>query len=81
MRKLHIFTNDTDFVISESIVEAFRLLKQMTGMDNDEIGPLHIWDDDKDFTLRDEDDGSSQTYKAKEWCKIQGKGYFCSTEW
>lgn len=92
-KELHIFTNGIDFVIANGIEEAREIVLPMYGynqpyekldwMAQEEVD-VDGWEqfpDENNFTLCSDDGVTQETKTASEWVKINGKGYFASSEY
>jgi hypothetical protein len=83
MSDLKIWSNGYDFLIAESEDAAKELLKKTTGFQGDEFLEGDGWyafNDNDDFTLREEDD-KPRKQTAKAWCEEHGVGYFAAIDW
>ena len=87
---LHMYMDETDSVIAESLEDAIAIWEEQTGDDYREVfdeDPMEAWaqvPDDRVLKLNDEDDdGQNRTESrtAAQWCTHYGRGYFGSTEY
>jgi hypothetical protein len=92
--ELHLWTNDTDYIIAHDEEDAKSLLIDMMYGDTsseseyEDDEDWHQFDDDTEFTLYDIDNYQEETKgypkeikKAREWVEECGRCYFACTEW
>lgn len=78
---LHVYENEvTDWVVTISEEEARKLLLDFFKSDEYEDLEYTQCPDDQDLTITNDDTGK-ETHTCAEWCKMNGKGFLCSTEW
>jgi len=79
---LHVYKNDViDHVVATSAEEAKGLMCKAFGDVEEHLETEYIQvPDDRELTINSDDDGLI-THTCAEWCKINGKGFLCSTEY
>jgi len=79
---LKMFTNGADYVIAESVEAAKEICVKDFGYDADEIEETEFeeMDPGKEFTLRNDDDGSKETRTVAAWIEECGSCYFANSE-
>jgi hypothetical protein len=79
---LHVYENDViDYVVATSVEEAKELMSKAFDDVEEYLETEYIQvPDDKELTINSDDEGLL-THTCAEWCKINGKGFLCSTEY
>jgi hypothetical protein len=82
MSALHVFTDDTDWVIAESAQHALDEIRAMHGDDHETT--MRELPDDQALRIHwDGDSPNAQrvTKTCREWVEQEGEGFLCSTEY
>jgi len=80
--KLRLWFNGTDTYVAESAEHARALMVTHMGGDGDDVPPLDDWSEDtREVLTIGDDDAGTQTKSAQVWCRENGPGFLCSTEW
>lgn len=82
MRDLHVYRNESDFVIAESPEHAVILWNENTGCPEEDLDDNEFYqlNDDMPLTIESEDCPGKTTKTCAEWAK-DGPGFLCSTEY
>ena len=85
-RPLHVFEIGPDTFIAHDAEDAWKLLEEQTGLKrgDDDVGddePIQIPDDKQLKIQIEEGSPEATTLTAAEWCKREGRGFLCSTEY
>jgi hypothetical protein len=87
MEFLHVYCNDvTDWFVAESAEEARQMgikynKDRFGGGDDYEEMEYHQVADNTHITINDDFYSKVITKTAADWCKANGKGFLCSTEY
>jgi hypothetical protein len=76
--ELHMFDvygGEEEVVIAKDEGDARVIMLTMSSAEELEDAPFHEYDDDAEYTRRDEND-VPVTKTVREWCKQEGRGYF-----
>lgn len=92
-RRLYVYCNGTDWVIACDEADALAVWCEYTGQareDYDISEPFEQWPDDRLLSVfTDEhgnicepgdDGGAPMKRTCREWAKLEGRGFLCSTE-
>lgn len=84
MADLHVFTNDAEWYVAESLEDALAAQREQTGFTAEDQEPSE-WgqlDDDGLLSIRvDEECAEPAVSKTcREWAAEKGRGFLCSTE-
>ena len=79
MADLHVYKNDCDWYVAESVDDADLAHTEATGFPP--LVPFRLLEDDSPLTITCEDDiPAKQTKSCAEWARENGRGFLCSTE-
>ena len=87
---LKLWSNGFDFIIAHTQLEALNIIAPIYGYkipvvkrDAEELecDGWHTLDDDKEFVYFDEEKDTKDKKTVREWVKLNGIGYFASSEY
>ena len=90
MSELHVFSDDVEWYIAASAVDAMAAQRELTGMRESNQDP-ETWEqvpDERSLAIHMDDHGNAAeadapvvTKTCAEWIAEQGRGFLCSTEY
>ena len=86
---LHIFTDEHESYVAESLEQALKMQLELIGENYDDEDNWHQQDDDYEIMIwiddlgeiAEHDHGVLVVGSGRDWIEAFGSGFLCSTEW